>query len=443
MISIIDDIILISYLDAGCFAETYLTKRIGSNRLYATKRIDVNLIKSEPCLKKHIENEIAILKSLNHRNIVKLYNVKQMIDYIYLEMEYCNGGSLSKTLMDYILKNGTPFTEEIIQFLMKQILSGVECLHKHGVIHRDLKLDNILLKYNSEEDAKKKNIFLSEIKIIDFDISFIKGRNNPSFINPILRHDLFNEKEDIWALGVLCYEMFTGIKPYKEGEKDFLNKKNIPIPTNISAIAQSFLSSMLQKDIDKRLSASELLTSDFIIKNLKELKKIKVLNNNNIMYKAYTPVITNKSKSIFRSAIKKEEAKNNSLNDSSFLSSSYGQIFRNSIQPRQAQSKVTQNPQTPLFQQIKTKNGINIYEANIISYFCKYFYLKMKGGIYIAMTIGDAIQKKLGHNWIVIISNLKNGKSQCNFNYNNISLLKKKEFLVFIFDNNLFQVCRY
>ena len=73
MTTIIDNIIFISYLDAGCIAETYLTKRIGSNKLYATKRIDLNLIDQEPCLKKHIENEITILKTINHRNIVKLY----------------------------------------------------------------------------------------------------------------------------------------------------------------------------------------------------------------------------------------------------------------------------------------------------------------------------------------------------------------------------------
>ena len=441
MTTIIDNIILIAYLDAGCIAETYLTKRIGSNKLYATKRIDVNLINREPCLKKHIENEITILKNINHRNIVKLYNVKPMLDYIYLEMEYCNGGTLSKVLRNYIAKNGSPFTEEIIQFLMKQILSGVECLHQHGIIHRDLKLDNILLKYNSEEEARRNNIFLSEIKIIDFDISFIKGSNNPSFMNPILRHDVFNEKEDIWALGVLCYEMFMGKKPYKEGEKDFLNKKDIPIPTNISSTAQSFLSSMLQKDIDKRLSANELLKSDFITKNLKELKKIKIPNNN-IMFKAYTPIATNKTRSIFRSAIKEEEAKNQSIINSGSLSR-FGQISRNNIQPRKIQFQATKCFQPALSQQIKVKTGINIYEANIIIHFCKYFYQKMKGGIYIPMTIADAIQKKLGHNWLVIISNLKTGKSECNCNYNNISLLKKKEFLVFVYDNNLFQVCRY
>ena len=441
MTTIIDNIILIAYLDAGCIAETYLTKRIGSNKLYATKRIDLKLINQEPCLKKHIENEITILKAINHRNIVKLYNVKQMLDYIYLEMEYCNGGTLNKALRNYIEKNGTPFTEEIIQFLMKQILSGVECLHRHGIIHRDLKLENILLKYNSEEDVRRNNIFLSEIKIIDFDISFIKGRDNPSFMNPILSHEIFNEKEDIWALGVLCYEMFTGIKPYRMGEKDFLNKKDIPIPTNISPTAQTFLNSMLQKNIDNRLTASELLRSDFIVKNLKELKKIKILNNNS-MFKVYTPIATNKYKSIFRSDIKEKEAKSKSFINSSSLSPSES-TFRNTVQPRQIQVQITKNVQPDLYQQIKAKTGINYDEANIIAYFCKYFYLKMKGGIFLAITIADAIKKKLGYNWIVIISNLENGKTECNIHYNSISLLKKKDFLCFIVENNLFQICRY
>ena len=141
-------------------------------------------------------------------------------------------------------------------------------------------------------------------------------------------------------------------------------------------------------------------------------------------------------------AIKEKEAKSRSLINSSSISP-YEPIFRNSIQPRQVQVQVAENIQQDLFQQIKAKTGINIDEANMIAYFCKYFYLKMNGGMFLAMTIADAIKKKLGNNWIVFISNLKNGKSECNIHYKSIPLLKKKDFLCFIVENNLFQVCRY
>jgi serine/threonine protein kinase len=115
MTEIIDDISLIQYIDSGCFAETYLSKKEGSNILYATKKIDLKYIADEPFLKKYIENEIVILNEIQHPNIVKLFDVKMREDYIYLIMEYCNGGSLLKALNDYIEK---------MENLSLKILSG-------------------------------------------------------------------------------------------------------------------------------------------------------------------------------------------------------------------------------------------------------------------------------------------------------------------------------
>ena len=116
MISTIDDLTLIVYMDAGCFGETFLSKKKGSNQLYATKRISVKSIIQEPILKNYIQNEIMILKKVKHPNIVKLLDVKIKKDYIYLVMEYCNRGSLSSTLENYKNKYGGPFSEELSNF---------------------------------------------------------------------------------------------------------------------------------------------------------------------------------------------------------------------------------------------------------------------------------------------------------------------------------------
>jgi len=285
----IDDISLIQYIDSGCFAETYISKKEGSNMLYATKKIDLKYIAEEPFLKKYIENEIVILNEIQHPNIVKLFDVKMREDFIYLIMEYCNGGSLLKALNDYIEKNGKPFTEDIVRFLMKQILSGIECLHKHNIIHRDLKLENILLKYNSEKEANISNIFSSQVKIIDFDISIRQGYDDNkddvnSFIERYIGNDegKYDEKDDIMALGALCYQMLFGKNLYNCGNKN-QNIKTIKIKfrTNISSTAKSFLQCMLQKDKDKRLNASDLLEHDFIKNNLNELKTITSNNKSN------------------------------------------------------------------------------------------------------------------------------------------------------------------
>ena len=254
MFSIIDDIILLNYIDSGCFAEIYLSKKKDSNTLFATKKIGLKYISVEPLFKTHLQNEINYLKSFDHPNIIKLYDVKVTQQDIYLVMEYCNGGSLKKVLNNYQLKYGKPFSEEIVQYFMRQILKAVEYLHNLGIVHRDLKLENILLKYNDniEHDLNNfSNFFSSQIKLIDFNISINseKNKNNrTSKINDELGVnvcDIIDEKFDIWHLGLLCYEMLIGDKLLPEGY-NIKQLYTVSIPQNISLSAQTFLLSMLQ-----------------------------------------------------------------------------------------------------------------------------------------------------------------------------------------------------
>ena len=276
MASIIDDLVLLKYINSGCFSQTYISKKKGSDQLFATKKISMEIISQEPVFNKYLQNEIIILKQVKHPNIVKLYEVKIKPDYIYLVMEYCNGGSLLEALNNYKRINGTPFSEKIVQFLMKQILSAVDYLHKNGIIHRDLKLDNILLKYNSQSDFDSHNIFLSQVKIIDFNISARMSNYteqsgeeelymNSTFFTNEFNDIVYDDKVDIWSLGALCYEMLTGEKPYQvQQHAQKISNINITIPNNISLAAQSFLASMLEKNRKKRFNASQLLNHEFI-----------------------------------------------------------------------------------------------------------------------------------------------------------------------------------
>jgi serine/threonine protein kinase len=210
-------------------------------------------------------------------------------------MELCNGGSLYDCLQNYKKKYKKPFTEEIVQYLMKQILSGVKCLHDQKIIHRDLKLSNILIKYKTENDIKNLNILSGQVKIIDFNASTKPGiisaktaigtppNMAPSVVNNFLgNRDNYDEKIDIWSLGTLCYEMLIG-KELFEGTQIMQKIKNfndLNIPQNISEIAKSFLLSMLQKESDKRLSVNDLLNHEFITKNSKNFNSINIQKNN-------------------------------------------------------------------------------------------------------------------------------------------------------------------
>ena len=293
MLSIVDDLILLNYIDSGCFAEIYLSKKRGSDLLLATKKISLHYISVEPLFKTSLQNEINFMKEFDHPNIIKLYDVKLKQDYIYLVMEYCNGGSLKKALNDYQSKYGKPFSEEIVKYLMRQILSAVDYLHALGIVHRDLKLENILLKYDPKLEKDKNNLNLnilsSEIKIIDFNIS-TRAREIPKNKEFELKDDdyednNYNEKIDIWFLGLLCYEMLFGDKIFGEdSHKMHINDKLfVIIPQRISLEAQTFLLSMLQTNPKKRLSAKELLKHNFLkydySSNLSDNNNINTVNN--------------------------------------------------------------------------------------------------------------------------------------------------------------------
>ena len=271
----------------GGYAEVYLLQDKTSNKYYAGKYVKPR--KMNPKELSLYQTEKAILRSYYvnpNPNIIHLYNVfryeKNNNDELVV-LEYCNGGSLLQYLYDYITRNGKPFPENLVRHLMKQILKGVNSLHARGIIHRDLKLNNILLKYNNNNDLISKNIYAAEIKIIDFNTSYFPNADLPKTVIGTLPNmaptiinnaygfegfKIYDEKIDIWSLGTLCYEMLFG-KPLFGNIQNYNMVQNIyncnfNIPNTISSQARNFLYSMLQKKESDRLSAAQLLNHDFI-----------------------------------------------------------------------------------------------------------------------------------------------------------------------------------
>lgn len=150
---IVDNLTLEKCLGKGAFGEVYLTSRKGDDKKYATKKIDREEVEKGEGIK-YLKNEIIILQYLRHPNIVRFEEVKKTKKHYYIVMEFCNGGELSKALEKYIEKYGKPFSEEIVQHLMRQIIDAFKFMHERKIIHRDVKLDNILLNYETEEDKK-------------------------------------------------------------------------------------------------------------------------------------------------------------------------------------------------------------------------------------------------------------------------------------------------
>ena len=97
---LVEDLTLIKCLGKGAFGEVYLTSKQGSKQKFATKKIDKKFTQN-PRARKYLENEINILKEIDHPNIIKLVEVKETTQFYYLVMELCNGGGLSECLEEY------------------------------------------------------------------------------------------------------------------------------------------------------------------------------------------------------------------------------------------------------------------------------------------------------------------------------------------------------
>ena len=292
---LVGDLNLLKCLGKGSFGEVYLTTKQGSNIQYATKKIDKSAMKTDKS-RQYLENEINILKEMDHPNIIKLIDVKNTTKYYYLVMEYCNGGDLSKCLAYYKNKNQKPFSEEVVQYLMRQIVSAICYMHKKNIMHRDIKLENILVNFDNEKDAHERNMMKAKIKIIDFGFSrhlkkyelaySILGNPinmDPGILKKLNKNDNnkdygYDQKADIWGLGTICYEMLIGKSTFdSESMKELANKVergNYFLPSNLSKEVVSFLNGMIQYDPKKRLSAEQLFNHRFLKRPYSELTKI-------------------------------------------------------------------------------------------------------------------------------------------------------------------------
>ena len=135
---LVGDYTLTKSLGKGAFGEVYITSKQGTQEKFATKKIDKKFARN-PKAKKYIDNEIKILNQIKHENIIKLYDTLETSQYYYLVTEYCNGGGLSDCLEYYMNQYHKPFPEEVVQYLMRQIVSGIRYLHSKHILHRDIK----------------------------------------------------------------------------------------------------------------------------------------------------------------------------------------------------------------------------------------------------------------------------------------------------------------
>lgn len=220
-----------------------------------------------------IRQEVQILSSLDHPNITKYYETYEDSKYLYLVMEYCDGGEL----IDRISKKST-FSEKEAANIMDDLLKAINHCHNLKIAHRDIKPENIM--YGDD----------GMIKLIDFGLAKqTKKFNNkmstlagtPYFISPEILKGVYSHQCDLWSFGILLYLILSGSYPFSgETRPEVFDRIQYDEPkfkgkswSNISYEAKDLIVQMLEKNPKKRITAEKALEHPWIQMHRKKQSK--------------------------------------------------------------------------------------------------------------------------------------------------------------------------
>ncbi|KAJ3063505.1 Serine/threonine-protein kinase ulk3, partial [Podochytrium sp. JEL0797] len=259
-------------------ADSPLSNTLSAGTLVAVKSIPLNLLQESKRHEDRLFNEISVLRSLNHLNIVALLDVTWDRAAVSLVMEFCNMGTLKTFLAR---QTGGKLNEVDARFFFRQMANGLEYLWRQSLMHRDLKTENLLLM----GDASQKTLPI--LKIADFGLSnftcdsatetFTERIGTLQYMAPeILSHLQYDARCDLWSMGIVFFELLVGAPPFSAAKStDTLLALIIsptpssidippPISSHISAEACTLISSLLTKSPDKRIHFPNVWSSPYL-----------------------------------------------------------------------------------------------------------------------------------------------------------------------------------
>ena len=306
--------------------------KLGINKItgekVAIKIIDKKKIKMNSD-RERVQRELNIIKKLSHINIVKIIQIKEDTNNIYIIMEY-----IENNLFFYIINNKC-LSEQESSFYFFQLISVIDYIHSQGIVHRDLKPENILVT--------TKGL----LKIIDFGLSNYFSKEgkllstscgSPSYTAPeVLLGNKYNGfAVDIWTIGVILYVMLCGNFPFEaKDDNNTLFKKiikcKVEYPKFIPKCAKNLLEKILTANPEKRITIDKIKEHQFYLngKNIfyqkfpEFVNKMEInsnSNSNNKLDKEHNPAIKKVTpnfdllKRILRRSNKSQEKKNNISN---------------------------------------------------------------------------------------------------------------------------------
>lgn len=245
----------VKLIGKGAFGKVTLGIHKLTGKYVAIKTIEKSYMKDD-FSKRKVFQEVYLLKKIKHSNVIRLLEVFESSKHMLMVMEYAGGGDLL-----HLIKRKGKLQESDAKFIFKQIAYGLAHIHCRSVIHRDIKLDNILL------DCEKG------VKICDFGVSKIikKGQiiqeqcGTPAYLAPEIIIDKGYEGffVDIWSLGVLLFAMLCGTVPFKAQNLEDLHKLilkgEFTFPTELSSEAQTIVRGMIKLNPRDRLTIPQIL----------------------------------------------------------------------------------------------------------------------------------------------------------------------------------------
>ena len=251
-----------SKIGNGAFGTVYLGKHIPSQNKIAVKMINRQNLTPEHLLR--LDLEIICQRSVDCENVVKLLDFQKTEHNFYLILEYCGGGDLGK-----FLKAHGPVEESVAQRWMQQLVTAFKALRAKNIIHRDLKLQNILMT-EATTNAVLKLADFGMSRFVDQDELVKSWLGSPLYMAPEIFRvaDGYDSKADIWSLGVVFYEILAGEPPFTARRREEIPQAQLnlkPLPAHLSAHCQNLLARMLEHNPSKRISFEELFEHPFII----------------------------------------------------------------------------------------------------------------------------------------------------------------------------------
>ena len=258
----ITDFTLIRELGVGSFGRVLLVQHNKTQAQYAIKAIDkrnATNIQERP----YFRREIEIMYRIHHPNVVKLFGHFEDNTYCYFIMEYIPNGNI----YSYVPKNGirTISTQQVAS-IIKDVISATYFLHNMipPIIHRDIKPENVLL--TSGMQAKLTDFGWSNYMQGDYKRTTVCG--TPIYLAPeMINNTGHDEKLDIWCIGVLLFELMTGVQPWKGTDvntvKMNISRLRINWPKNMDRKAGDLISKILRYNPEERISLENMLLHPF------------------------------------------------------------------------------------------------------------------------------------------------------------------------------------